>query len=108
MIDLILLSLCSVSAFFWFVLLYMPVRWRMSERWEACEDSYASHSQLPRLSVIVPARNESDSLPLTLPSWLDQDYPESGIILIDLNQLTVLKNALIAFPHAAVIPSALS
>ena len=33
---------------------------------------------------------------------------ESGIILIDVNQLTVLKNALIAFPHAAVIPSALS
>lgn len=83
MIDLILLSVCSVSAFFWFVLLFMPVRWRMSERWEACDDSQVPHSQLPRLSVIVPARNESDSLPLTLPSWLGQDYPESEIILID-------------------------
>jgi len=80
---LILLSVCSVSAFFWLALLFMPVRWRMSERWEACDDSQIPHSQLPSLSVIVPARNESDSLPLTLPSWLDQDCPESEIILID-------------------------
>ena len=85
----------------------MPVRWRMSERWEACDDSQAPHSQLPSLSVIVPARNESDSLPLTLPSWLNQDYPESEIILIDVNQLTVRRNALIVFPHAPVVPSAL-
>ncbi len=80
---MILLSVCSVSAFFWFVLLFMPVRWRMSERWEATEKSSTPVSQLPSLSVIVPARNESDSLPLTLPSWLDQDYPESEIVLID-------------------------
>ena len=83
MIDLILLSVCTVSAFFWLVLLFMPIRWRMSERWEACDDSQSPHSQLPGLSVIVPARNERDSLPLTLPSWLNQDYPESEIILID-------------------------
>lgn len=38
---------------------------------------------IPSLSVIVPARNENASLPLTLPSWLDQDYSESEIILID-------------------------
>ena len=61
----------------------MPVRWRMSERWEAYDDSQAPHSQLPSLSVIVQARNESDSLLLTLPSWLNQDYPEVEIILID-------------------------
>jgi len=61
----------------------MPVRWRMSERWEAAEKSNTPVSQLPRLSVIVPSRNETASLPLTLPSWRDQDYPESEIILID-------------------------
>ena len=61
----------------------MPVRWRMSERWEATDKPPSPVSQLPSLSVIVPARNEGDSLPLTLPSWLDQDYPESEIILID-------------------------
>ena len=83
MIDLILLSVCSVSALTWLVILFMLVRWRMSERWEAYDDSHAHPSQLPSLSVIVPARNESASLPLTLPSWLDQDYPESEIILID-------------------------
>jgi len=80
MIDLILLSVCSVSAFFWLILLFMPVRWRMSERWEATDKPPSPVSQLPSLSVIVPARNEGDSLPLTLPSGLDQDYPESEII----------------------------
>lgn len=83
MIDLILLSVCSVSAFFWFLLLFMPMRWRMSERWEVTEKSCTFVSRLPSLSVIIPARNESISLPLTLPSWLDQDYPESEITLID-------------------------
>ena len=83
MIDLISLSVCSVSAFFWLILLFMPVRWRMSERWEATDKPPSPVSQLPSLSVIVPARNEGDSLPLTLPSWLDQDYPGSEVILID-------------------------
>jgi len=83
MIDLISLSVCSVSACFWLILLFMPVRWRMSERWEATDKPPSPVSQLPSLSVIVPARNEGDSLPLTLPSWLDQDYPGSEVILID-------------------------
>lgn len=61
----------------------MPVRWRMSERWETADHLSLPISKLPCLSVIVPARNESTSLPATLPSWLDQDYPDSEIILID-------------------------
>lgn len=55
----------------------------MAERSDATEPVSVSHSQWPRLSVIVPARNEADSLPITLPSWLSQDYPDSEIIVID-------------------------
>ncbi len=55
----------------------------MSERWEATDEPSAPESQLPSLSVIVPARNEGDSLPATLPSWLEQDYSASEIILVD-------------------------
>ena len=83
MFELTLLCVCSVSAFIWLALIFMPARWRMSERWEAAGNPYLPVSKLPSLSVIVPARNESTSLPQTLPSWLAQEYPESEIILID-------------------------
>ncbi len=83
MFDLILFSACSVSALAWLILLFMPIRWRMAERWEAAGASPAAISRWPRLSVIVPARNERASLPATLPSWLNQDYPESEIVLVD-------------------------
>ncbi len=83
MINLLLLIFCSASALTWLLLVCMPVRWRMAERWETVEKAGVPVSQWPTLSVIVPARNEADSLPLTLPSWLSQDYPNSEIILVD-------------------------
>ncbi|MBU6392520.1 MAG: glycosyltransferase [Planctomycetes bacterium] len=83
MVDLILFCFCVLSAIIWLTLLLMPIRWCMSERWEAANPSHVPVSRWPRLSVIVPARNESASLPITLRSWLDQDYPSSEIILID-------------------------
>ncbi|MEP9410144.1 MAG: glycosyltransferase [Candidatus Brocadia sp.] len=83
MFGMILFCLSVISAVIWLVLLLMPVRWRMSERWEVSDSSHTTITQWPALSVIVPARNESLSLPLTLPSWLGQDYPKSEIILID-------------------------
>ncbi|GJQ59111.1 MAG: glycosyl transferase family 2 [Candidatus Scalindua sp.] len=55
----------------------------MRERWETVDHVNVPISQWPSLSVIVPARNEADSLPVTLPSWLDQNYPDSEIIVID-------------------------
>lgn len=78
-----MLSVCSASALFWLMFLFMPVRWRISELWESPEYPSSLSSHFPRLSVIVPARNECNSLPMTLPSWLAQDYPEPEIILVD-------------------------
>lgn len=83
MILSLLMSACIISAVVWVALLLMPARWRMSEQWEISEVSTASISRWPRLSVIVPARNEAESLPVTLPSWLNQEYLESEIILVD-------------------------
>lgn len=38
----------------------------------------------PPVRILVPARNESESLPLTLPALLQQDYPgDLAVILID-------------------------
>jgi hopene-associated glycosyltransferase HpnB len=40
----------------------------------------------PHVSIIIPARNESETLPVSLPSVLNQDYPgQWSVILIDDN-----------------------
>lgn len=83
MILSLLLGACIISAVVWVTMLLMPARWRMTEQWEITEASTTPISHWPRLSVIVPARNEAESLPVTLPSWLHQEYPESEIILVD-------------------------
>ncbi len=83
MLHLALLYSCIVSALAWLTIVLMPVRWRMSECWETVDHQKVPISKLPSLSVIVPARNESTSLPITLLSWLNQEYPDSEIILID-------------------------
>ncbi len=71
MSDLILLYTVTTSAIIWIMLLLVPVRWRMSERWEIFSTLRSMNSPWPTLSVIIPARNESASLPVTLPSWLE-------------------------------------
>ena len=44
----------------------------------------AGHDQWPAVAAVVPARNEADSLPGTLPALLAQDYPgEFRVLLVD-------------------------
>ncbi len=83
MIPLFLNAACLLSLVIWSLLVFFPSRWKMSERWDPSDDSDISCTPLPFLSVIIPARNESKSLPVTLPSWLQQNYPHAEIILID-------------------------
>ena len=42
-----------------------------------------SGEQLPRLSVIVPARNEEEGIGQALESLLDQDYPNLELVVVD-------------------------
>ncbi|HHT9106042.1 MAG TPA: glycosyltransferase [Candidatus Wujingus californicus] len=81
----VLLIICAVSAFTWLIIILMPARWKMSECWEPSNDLIKISSELPSLTVIVPARNESKTLPLTLPSWLNQDYQKTEIIIVNDN-----------------------
>ena len=40
----------------------------------------------PSVKIIIPARNEAETLPVTLPSLLNQDYPGSiTVFLVDDN-----------------------
>jgi cellulose synthase/poly-beta-1,6-N-acetylglucosamine synthase-like glycosyltransferase len=51
---------------------------------------YSKHStsplpltRTPRVSILVPARNEAAMLPATLPGLLQQDYPDYEVVLVD-------------------------
>ncbi len=39
--------------------------------------------ETPRVSILVPARNEAEMLPSTLPGLLQQDYPNYEVVLVD-------------------------
>ena len=39
--------------------------------------------KLPRVSILIPARNEADMLPATLPGLLQQEYPNYEVVLVD-------------------------
>ena len=57
--------------------------WRTDVRLPAI-DPADPPSEWPSLAVVVPARNESDVLPHTLPALLTQDYPgELHVYLVD-------------------------
>lgn len=42
-----------------------------------------SHERLPKVSILVPARNEEDALHAALESFLSLDYPDFDIIVVD-------------------------
>ena len=58
--------------------------WRTDQRIDIFPDNNASTEPLPSISVLVPARNESEVIEKTLPALLKQHYTgEYHIYLID-------------------------
>jgi hopene-associated glycosyltransferase HpnB len=39
--------------------------------------------ELPRVALIIPARNEGSMLPTTAPTWSGQDFPNLRVIVVD-------------------------
>ena len=78
--------LASVSVLAWlFILLHPAKPWDFQPVGDDGEPPLLPDgAQFPRVAVIVPARNEAESLPRTLPALLRQDYPaEYSVYLID-------------------------
>ncbi len=72
---------CVVAAVAWvFLLAAHGGYWLTSQRLPAA----VSPERWPGVVAVVPARNEADMLPVTLPALLAQDYPgEFRVILVD-------------------------
>ncbi|MET9375961.1 glycosyltransferase [Streptomyces sp. NPDC002992] len=76
------IAMGSLAAWGW-LLLGQGFFWRTDQRLPA------SHARVepgswPRVAIVVPARDEAEVLPLSLPSLLSQDYPgDAEVVLVD-------------------------
>ncbi|MFA5956582.1 glycosyltransferase [Hyphomicrobium sp.] len=67
-----------------YLLLFNGGFWLSSEREESEQNKYAAPKTWPRVTAVIPARNEADMLPGSLSSLVRQNYPgEFSILLVD-------------------------
>ena len=76
---------CAVSAAAWIYLVAAHGGyWLTSQRLPVGRPQAARTGRWPAVTAVVPARNEADMLPVTLPALLGQDYPgEFRVVLVD-------------------------
>jgi hopene-associated glycosyltransferase HpnB len=76
---------CAVSAAAWIYLVAAHGGyWLTSQRLPSVPARRTGAGRWPGVSAVVPARNEADMLPVTLPALLGQDYPgEFRVVLVD-------------------------
>lgn len=81
--SIVAVAACSIAAVFWWILI--PLRALQNDRrLESLIDQDSPEPpRWPRLSVVVPAKNEEDSLFEAMQSLLEVDYPDLEIILVD-------------------------
>ncbi|MHC4830013.1 MAG: glycosyltransferase [Planctomycetota bacterium] len=75
----------ALALLIWIVILLLPSRpWDFQPVGEDAEEPPVSDGEFPPVAVLVPARNEADTLPATLPKLLTQAYPGPlRVVLID-------------------------
>ncbi|MEU9860056.1 glycosyltransferase [Streptomyces sp. NPDC047971] len=72
----------SLAAWGW-LLLGQGFFWRTDQRLPKAR-ARPRPGEWPRVAIVVPARDEAEVLPLSLPSLLSQDYPgEAEVVLVD-------------------------
>jgi hopene-associated glycosyltransferase HpnB len=101
---------CLLSAVAWaYLLAGHGGFWLTSHRLPRVPDA-APDSGWPEVVAVVPARNEADMLPLTLPSLLSQEYPGSfRVTVVDdgsTDGTDRVAAALSAYPEAGSVPRA--
>ncbi|ACB52977.1 unknown [Crocosphaera subtropica ATCC 51142] len=78
----ILVIIASLSLIIWvYLLLFRGGFWLSNQR---IDSNLNPLNQYPSVCAVIPARNEADVLPISLPSLLNQEYPgHFSIILVD-------------------------
>lgn len=77
----IILSIALISGLIWLYLIFFRGQfWQTNQQLDL---SSPSLTDFPLVCAIIPARNEADVLPISLPSLLQQNYPNLQVILID-------------------------
>lgn len=78
-----LIIIVSLSLIIWvYLLLFRGWFWLSNQRIN--NSHFNPLNQYPSVCAVIPARNEADVLPISLPSLLNQDYPGNlSIILVD-------------------------
>lgn len=80
-----LIVIASIGLAAWlYLLLFNGGFWLSSEREEAEQNKYPEPRVWPRVTAVIPARNEADMLPASLTSLVQQNYPGAfSIVLVD-------------------------
>lgn len=73
------LALLSCAAWLWSA----RCTWRTLRDLPDLEDDVAPPPRWPRLSLVVPARDEADTIEAALRSRLEDDYPELEVVAVD-------------------------
>ena len=78
------LVVATLSLVIWMYLIFVHGGFWLGRENDDVLLSCATPAQWPRVCAVIPARNEADMIPLSLPTLLAQDYPgEFAIFLVD-------------------------
>ncbi|MFB2647017.1 glycosyltransferase [Raphidiopsis sp. BLCC-F218] len=83
--EQVLLGLMVLSLGTWlFLLLFWGQFWRVDQLLNPTTPTTNNFTSLPKICIIIPARNEADFVAITIKSLLLQDYPgEVNVFLVD-------------------------
>ncbi|EFA72239.1 Glycosyl transferase, family 2 [Raphidiopsis brookii D9] len=83
--EQVLLGLMVLSLGTWlFLFLFWGQFWRVDQLLKPTTPTTNNFTSLPKICIIIPARNEADFVAITIKSLLLQDYPgEVNIFLVD-------------------------
>ncbi len=71
-------------ALLWLALLLSPVHaWTHRHPLNSTTKIDVREGDWPRVTMVIPARNEAAWLPITVPTYCEQDYPDIRVILVD-------------------------
>lgn len=99
MLTYILIQLYMIAAV---ALLFAVIKLARAQKLRYRRGAELDRSNLPSVSVCVPARNETNAMTQCLEAVLASDYPKMEIIVLDDNSTDNTSHIIKAFAHAGV------